>query len=80
VTPEFDSVEDTPMLTVDPSNSPTLKVEDLTPGPYRVFVFLTQQSLEYRNPAAMQRIADKGQPVTLSPGATTNLVLEIPTR
>jgi hypothetical protein len=52
----------------------------MTPGPYHVFVFLTQQSLEYQNPAAMQRIADKGQRVTLAPGVTTNLVLEIPTR
>jgi hypothetical protein len=80
VAPEFDSVQDIPMLTVDPSNSPTLMVRDLTPGPYRVFVFLTQQSLEYQNSAAMQRIADKGQPVTLAPGVTTNVVLEIPTR
>jgi hypothetical protein len=80
VVPEFDSVEDISMLTADPSDSPNLTVEDMTPGPYRVFVFLTQQSLEYQNPAAMQRIADKGQRVTLAPGVTTNLVLEIPTR
>jgi len=80
VVPEFDSVEDISMLTADPSDSPNLTVEDMTPGPYHVFVFLTQQSLEYQNPAAMQRIADKGQRVTLAPGVTTNLVLEIPTR
>jgi len=80
VVPEFESVEDFSVLTAQPSENPTLEAHDLTPGPYRVFVFLTQQSLEYQNPAAMQPIADKGQRVTLAPGATSNLVLEIPTR
>jgi hypothetical protein len=80
VVPEFDSIADIRDLTADPSDSPTLTAEDLTPGAYRVFIFPTRQDLEYRNPAAMRRIADKGQPVTLSPGATTNLVLELPTR
>jgi hypothetical protein len=78
VVPEFDSVQEVHEITVRPSAGAPGPLEDLTPGSYRVFVFGAPQSLEYRNPAAMERLAGKGQEVSLSPGGSANLVLEAP--
>jgi len=78
--PEFDSVQTVRQTTVVPSSGTTVSLEDLTPGAYRVYVFDTPRQLEYRNPAAMDRLSVKGQPVTLSPGGNANLTLEIPNR
>ncbi len=78
--PEFDSVQPVRQTTAVPSSGATVSLEDLTPGNYRVYVFDTPKSLEYRNPAAMDRLSAKGQPVTLSPGGSANLILEIPAR
>jgi hypothetical protein len=78
--PEFDSVQSVRQTTVVPSSGSTVTLEDLTPGNYRVYLFDTPKSLEYRNPAAMDRLSAKGQAVTLSPGAAANLLLEIPSR
>jgi hypothetical protein len=78
--PEFESIQGVREITLQPSAGAPGTLENLTPGPYRVFVFDAPQSLEYRNPAAMERLAGKGQQVTLSPGGSANLVLEIPSR
>jgi hypothetical protein len=78
VVPDFDSVQDIPPMTMHPSSGPTLKLDGLTPGSYHVYTFLTPVHLEYRNPAALAASPNAGQQVTLSPGATSNLVLEAP--
>jgi hypothetical protein len=80
VVPEFDTTAEIPPLTVHPSSGATVTVDGLTPGNYRVYTFERPVRLEYRNPAALAALPLPGQAVTLSPGATTNLVLEAPAR
>jgi hypothetical protein len=78
VVPDFDTTDDMPPMTMHPSSGPTLTLDGLTPGSYRVYVFNSAVRLEYRNPTAMARMANAGQQVTLSPGATSNLTVEVP--
>ena len=78
VVPDFDTTDDLPPMTMHPSSGPTLNLDGLTPGSYHVYVFTTPVRLEYRNPNAMAALSNPGQQVTLSPGATSNLVLEVP--
>ncbi|HEY1160973.1 MAG TPA: hypothetical protein VGE83_10105 [Terracidiphilus sp.] len=78
VVPDFDTVEDVPPMTVHPSSGPTLTIDGLTPGSYHVYTFDAPLHLEYRNPAVLAALPNPGQQVTLSPGAKTNLVLEVP--
>jgi hypothetical protein len=80
VVPEFDTTAEIPPLTVHPSSGATVTVDGLTPGNYRVYTFERPVRLEYRNPAALAALPLPGQAVALSPGATTNLVLEAPAR
>ena len=80
VVPEFDTTADIPPLTVHPSSGATVTVDGLTPGNYRVYTFDRPVRLEYRNPAALAALPSPGQAVVLSPGTTTNLVLEAPAR
>ena len=78
VVPDFDTIEDVPPMTVHPSSGPTLTIDALTPGSYHVYTFDAPLHLEYRNPAVLAALPGSGQQVTLSPGATSNLVLEVP--
>jgi hypothetical protein len=78
VVPDFDTTDDMPPMTMHPSSGPTLTLDGLTPGSYHVYVFNSAVRLEYRNPTAMARMANPGQQVTLSPGATSSLVVEVP--
>ena len=78
VVPDFDTVEDIPPMTMHPSSGPTLNLDSLTPGNYRVFTFASPRHLEYRNPAALAEVPNAGQQVTLSSGAPASLVLEVP--
>lgn len=78
VVPDFDTTEDFPPMTMHPSSGPTLTVDGLTPGSYHVYLFTAPVRLEYRNPTAIAGLANPGQQVTLSAGATSNLVLEAP--
>ena len=78
VVPEFDSTEDVQPFTLRASTGGSVTLDDLTPGSYRVFAFQGPARLEYRNPAALAALPNPGQQVTLSPGATSNLVLEVP--
>jgi hypothetical protein len=43
-----------------------------------VYVFDVPMRLEYRNSSALASLPTQGQSVTLSPGATSNLILEAP--
>jgi hypothetical protein len=78
VVPDFDTTADIPPMTVHPSSGATLTVDGLTPGSYHVYIFDRPVRLEYRNLAVVAALPTPGQQVTLSPGATANLMLEIP--
>jgi hypothetical protein len=77
VVPDFDSMVEIPPMTMHPSSGPTLPLDSLTPGSYHVYVFDSPVHLEYRNAAAMAALGVSGQQVTVTAGATTNLVLEV---
>ena len=76
--PDFDTVQDIPPMTMHPSSGATLNLDSLTPGSYHVYVFDSPVHLEYRNPAALAALPSAGQQVTLTAGAITNLMLEVP--
>jgi hypothetical protein len=78
VVPEFDSVAAVQPVILRPSAGGTGTVANLTPGSYRVLVFDAAHQLEYRNLSAMATSAGRSQQVTLSPGATSSLLLELP--
>ena len=80
VVPDFDTTADVPPMTVHPSSGAALTLEGLTPGSYHVYTFDRPVRLEYRNPAVLAALPTPGQAVTLSAGATSNLVLEAPGR
>jgi hypothetical protein len=80
VIPDFDTTADIPPMNMHASSGPTLTVEGLTPGSYHVYVFDRPVRLEYRNPAVIAALPKPGQAVTLSAGATSNLLLEVPER
>jgi hypothetical protein len=76
--PDFDFTRDLSPVVLRPSVSGTATLNDLTPGNYHVYTFAGDVRLEYRNPAALAALGNPGQAVTLSPGATSTLVLETP--
>jgi hypothetical protein len=78
VVPDFDTPEDVPPMTVHPSSGRTLNLDGLTPGGYHVYTFNTPVRLEYRNPTVLAALPNGGQQVTVSPGVTSSLVLEVP--
>ena len=78
VIPDFDSTEAVRPATLRPSSGDSLTLENLTPGEYHVYTFDEPVDLEYRNPDALAALRHPGQAVTLSPGGTSNLVLEVP--
>ena len=80
VVPDFDSTVDVTPVTLRMSSGGTFNVEGLTPGGYHVYTFESQVDLEYRNAAAMAALPNLGQAVTLSPGATSDLVVEVPAK
>lgn len=80
VVPEFDSVASVRDGVVQTFAERSETLDDMTPGTYRVFSFATPQALEYRTTGALDQLNGQGQEVTLSPGGSVNLVLEIPTK
>jgi hypothetical protein len=78
VVPEFDSVVAVEPVPLRLSGGGSATIVSLTPGSYRVLVFDAPHPLEYRNPAAMGTYAGSSQQVTLSPSATSSLLLELP--
>jgi hypothetical protein len=78
VVPDFDTTDDLPPMTMHPSSGPTLTLDGMAPGSYHVYIFTAPVRLEYRNPTAMAELAYAGQQVTLSAGATSSLMLEVP--
>jgi hypothetical protein len=80
VVPDFDSTENIVPQTLRPSSGGSYTVEGLTPGSYHVYTFVAPLVLEYHNPAVLGALPTSGQAVTLSPGASSSLVLEVPAR
>ncbi len=78
VVPDFESTENTVPQTLRPSSGGTVTLEGLTPGSYHVYTFAAPLVLEYHNPAALAALPTPGQAITLSPGTTSSLVLEVP--
>jgi len=73
--PAFDSMEGVAETQVEQFDARSAALEDLPPGEYRVFAFTSPQSIEFRTPAAIDRLG-AGQQITLAPGADATLVLE----
>jgi hypothetical protein len=78
VIPQFDSTGDVQPSTLRTSTGGSVTLENLTPDNYRVYTFTGPARLEYRNSAALAALPNPGQQVILSPGSTSNLVLEVP--
>ncbi len=76
VVPDFDSTVDVTPLTLRPSTGGTLTLDNLTPGDYHLYTFAAPVELEYRNPEALSGLS--GQALTLSPGETGNVFVEVP--
>ena len=78
VVPDFDSTVDVTPITLRPSSGGMSVVGGLTPGSYHVYTFAAPAELEYRSPEAMAALSRPGQAITLTPGATGHIVLEVP--
>ena len=78
VVPDFDSTTDITPVVLRPSSGGSMTLGGLTPGSYHVYAFATPVELEYRNPEALATLPHPGQAVTLSPGASSTLVVEVP--
>jgi hypothetical protein len=50
---------------------------NLPPGTYRIFAFDEPQELEYKDPQAMNALAGKGQTVTLAPGGSAQVSVDV---
>jgi hypothetical protein len=80
VVPDFDSTTDVQPLTLRASTGGAATLEGLTPGNYHVYTFAGVARLAYRNRQAMVALKNAGQAITLGPGASANLVVEVPQR
>lgn len=78
VIPDFDSTTDITPVVLRPSSGGSLTIDGLTPGPYHVYAFTSATQLEYRNPDAMRALSDHARAVTLDPGGSSSLVVEVP--
>ena len=78
VVPDFDSTTEVRQAGLTASSSGSFKFEYLTPGSYHVYAFTKPTELPYRDPQAVAALNLQGQAITLSPGATSTLVLEVP--
>jgi hypothetical protein len=76
--PDFDGTADVEPATLRPTSGGSVTLDGLTPGSYHVYTFSGPVELEYRNRDALAALPDPGQQINLSPGQTSNLVLEAP--
>ena len=74
--PDFDYTVDPQAITLRPSSGGTMTLNGMTPGNYHVYTLQGNASLEYRNPAALAALPS--QAVALSPGATADVVVQVP--
>lgn len=73
--PQFNTVDDLSRVEVHQFGDHSATFEDLTPGTYRILTFPASHSIEFHNPAVLDRLGP-GQSVTLAPRANANLLLE----
>lgn len=78
VVPDFDYTWDVRPLILRPSSGASVSWGDLPAGNYHVYTLEGNSKLEYRNRAALAALANGGQAVTLSPGETSDVVVEVP--
>jgi hypothetical protein len=78
VVPDFESTDNVVPQTLRPTSGGSVTLEALTPGSYHVYTFAAPVVLEYHNHAALAALPTPGQAITLSPGTTSSLVLEVP--
>jgi hypothetical protein len=78
VIPDFDSTSDITPVVLRGSSGGSLTIDGLTPGSYHVYTLASAVQLEYRNPEAMAAMSNHGQAVTLDPGGSSSLVVEVP--
>jgi hypothetical protein len=78
VVPDFDSTVDITPVVLRPSSGGTFTMEGLTPGSYHVYTFAHPVELEYRNPEAMAASSHPAQTITLVPGGSSSLIVEVP--
>ncbi|MGP8252797.1 MAG: carboxypeptidase regulatory-like domain-containing protein [Terracidiphilus sp.] len=74
--PDFDSTVDPQQVTLRLSTGGTMTLNGLTPGNYHVYTLAGNAPFEYRNPAVLAALPS--QAITLSPGATSDLVVQVP--
>ena len=73
--PEFSSLEGVATAVVDQYADRSAKIQDLTPGRYRVYAFRTPRAIEFHNPEALRGLPG-GQEITLGPNADATLMVE----
>ncbi len=78
VIPDFDSTSDITPVVLRPSSGGTFTMNGLTPGSYHVYTFASPVQLEYRNPEALAALPNPGQAITVAPGGSIDLVVEVP--
>jgi hypothetical protein len=76
VVPDRDFTTDAPSNILRADNGPSFTFQQLTPGSYHIYTFAEPVELEYHNREALAGF--HGQTVTLTPGETSELVLEVP--
>jgi hypothetical protein len=74
--PDFDFTVDPQPVTLRPSSGGAISLDGLAPGNYHVYTLAGNAPFEYRNPAVLAAVPS--QTVTLSPGATADLVVQTP--
>jgi len=78
VVPDADLTTDAPVATLRASTGGVHVFNNLTPGSYHVYTFTAAVNLEYHNHDALAALPTPGQQITLSPGDTGSLVVEVP--
>jgi hypothetical protein len=73
--PEFSSVAGMLSAQLQQFGERSQKLDDITPGTYRVFAFRTPHSLMYRDPTALARFGT-GKEITLDAGASSTFVVQ----
>jgi hypothetical protein len=76
VIPDFDFTTEGRSITVRATGGGSFQFTGLTPGSYHVYTFAAPVDLEYHNQKLLTSI--HGQAITLDPGASADLTLEVP--